>query len=190
MSTRPVALIAVAIVPLTFVACSKQNTPEPATDSQESSAQDSHAHDNSNDTPHDETTEATTMPSDSLEADDGNDSNIESTPEAFGQLITKALIDGDIDTIIANIKTVNLPDDWQQMVIPMFTDLKGRNLEGKIRPRSDFSNEDLSWPDQTPEPYTAIEHILHITYESGPESGTNTFPLILDNGQWKILLAQ
>jgi hypothetical protein len=193
MFTRPIALAVIALAPLSLVACSKQSPPEQADSASNSdhehSEKDDHA-DNADHTDHD-TAEEPTMSADSHadhDADEAHDTA--ATPEAFAVTITQALIDGDTETIVSNIKAVNLPDGWQQMILPMFLDLKGRNLEGKIQPRSDFTNEQLSWPDQTPEQYKAVEQILFISYEADSESGSNTFPLIFEDGQWKLLLAQ
>ncbi len=193
MFTRPLALAVIALAPLSLVACSKQTPPESA----DSSSDAAHAHSDNDNHDHDTASdhaEEPTMSSEDHQAHDDHADHAEpasgATPEAFAVTITQALNDGDTETIIASIKAVNLPEGWQQMIMPMFLDLKGRNLEGKIQPRSDFTNEQLSWPDQTPEPYKTVEQILFISYDSGSESGTNTFPLILEDGQWKILLAQ
>jgi hypothetical protein len=195
MFTRPIAFAVIALAPLSLVACSKQSPPEQADSSSdgahEHSDKDDHA-DTADHADHD-ATEEPTMSADSQEDHSGHDADEAhdaATPEAFAVLITKALNDGDTETIVSNIKAVNLPEGWQQMILPMFLDLKGRNLEGKIQPRSDFTNEQLSWPEQTPEPYKAVEQILFISYEADSESGSNTFPLILEDGQWKLLLAQ
>ncbi len=180
MFTRVLALTAIAVAPLCLVACSKESesksvdtAPDTSTTAGDTNLQVT------------DDTEDSTMP---------DLTDAESQAAAFAQLITQALIDADTDTIIAHIKAVNLPTGWQQMVVPMFNDMKGYDLQGVIRPRSEFTNEELNWPAETPEPFKAVEQILYVSYETKSEdeseSGNNTFPLIYEDGQWMILLAQ
>jgi hypothetical protein len=108
---------------------------------------------------------------------------------AFAALITQALIDADTDTIIAHVKAVNLPAGWQQMIVPMLNGMEGYDLSGEVRERNTFTNEELKWPEETPEPLKAVTHILYVWYEGDDDSGNRTFPLVYENNQWKILLA-
>lgn len=110
--------------------------------------------------------------------------------EAFAALITKALMEGDTDTIVGRMKGVNLPEGWREMIVPMLNGMVDYELTGVVRPRSEFSNEDLKWPEETPEALKAVEHILYVSYETEESSGNRSFPLVYEDDAWWILLAQ
>lgn len=108
----------------------------------------------------------------------------------FAALITGALREGDTDTVVAHMKGVNLPEGWQEMIVPMLNGLEGYELAGVIRPRSEFTNEDLHWPEETPEALKEVETILYVHYGDDNSSGSRSFPLVYRDGEWWILLAQ
>ncbi|MEM7755145.1 MAG: hypothetical protein AAF297_05865 [Planctomycetota bacterium] len=110
--------------------------------------------------------------------------------EAFGAMITEALGNADAATIIANAKAVNLPEGWQQMITPMLGGMGEYDLKGEVLPRSDFTNEDLMWPDPAPAAYDDVTHILVVSYEQENDSGRRTFAMVEDEGEWKVLFAQ
>ena len=114
----------------------------------------------------------------------------EPTAQEFAETIPQALIDGDLDTIFANIMPVNVPDNWQEMVTPLFNDMQGRPLQGEVMPRDSYTNEELHWPPQEPPALADVEHILQVSYEEGDHSGQWTFPMKFDDGAWHLVLAQ
>jgi len=125
-------------------------------------------------------------------ADEPGDATMskEAKAAAFGALITSALREGDTDTVVAHMKGVNLPEGWEEMIVPMLNGLEGYDLAGVIRPRSEFTNEDLHWPEETPEALQEVTDILYVHYGDDNSSGSRSFPLVYRDGAWWILLAQ
>lgn len=133
-------------------------------------------------------TETNNMSNDAPASDGASDSMAKA--EAFGAMITEALSNDDAATIIANAKAVNLPEGWQQMITPMLGGMGEYDLKSEVLPRSDFTNEELMWPDPAPAAYDDVTHILVVSYEQENDSGRRTFAMVEDEGEWKVLFAQ
>jgi hypothetical protein len=110
--------------------------------------------------------------------------------DAFADTITRALRAGDTAAVIAHIKASNVPDNWRDMIGPMLAEMTGRDLTSEVRDRASFTNEQLQWPQQTPEAFADVEHILVVSYSEPNDSGNQTFPLLLEDGQWWIVIGQ
>ncbi|MEL7474390.1 MAG: hypothetical protein AAGK04_13815 [Planctomycetota bacterium] len=114
--------------------------------------------------------------------------------DAFGAEMVEALKDGDTDKLLSHVEGVGLPEGWQAMITPMFAGMQGRELSSAVRPVSEFSREDLQWPEgDLPEALGSVEHILDVSYENteangDSESGRFTFPLKQVDGEWRVLL--
>lgn len=110
--------------------------------------------------------------------------------EDFAARVTGHLNDGDLDAFVGSTKAVNVPPNWVEMVSPMLLDLRGRGLKGVVRARSEFTNEELFWPEETPELLKDVEWILRVEYAGDGESGSQTMPITNDGGEWKILIGE
>ena len=95
-----------------------------------------------------------------------------------------------------DIHGTNLPDGWEQMIGPMFDDLRDKPIDTGLKAVADMSRAELHWPDgDLPSPLDQVTHVIAVGYEvgtpgeDGHEQADLTFPVLQVDGRWRIVLA-